>query len=303
MPWTALSLFIYSEYSIAKNLTTLYDLIMEAVSPREANTYGKLLAKSSPKADKIRQKWHEPAIGINKLKISSRSINYYEAIGLIKDPRGDKKAGWRKFTYIEAVYLLILCELRKYGIDTSFIKTFYDLFVKNDDKFFTDSVLLAHLGYKMTIVIEANQKEQILEVPELVERERRQEKDSCLSEIRINLSGIVYRLNDLLKTLPDNMALWFCSDFEDGALENFRKDWSEIDNILVEKRRQMKRGESFEMKYTMNGETVFNDTKPTKLDERTEKTLIDTIGDFGSATITVSGGKAANTTIKKSTKL
>ncbi len=279
----------------------VYDLIMKAISPREANTYGKLLAKCSPKADKIRQKWHEPAIGINKLKISSRSINYYEAIGLIRNPRGDKKSGWRKFTYIEAVYLLVLCELRKYGIDTSFIKIFYDLFVKNDDEFFTDAILLAHLGYKITIVIEADKKEQILEVSELIEREQMQE--DVLSEIRINLSGIVSRLNDLLKTMPDDVALWFCGDFEDGALGNFRKDLGELDNIIIQKRRQMKPGEAFEIKRTCNGEILLDDTKSIKIDKKTEKALIDAIGDYGSVTITASGGRAVKSIVKKSTKL
>ena len=144
---------------------------MEDVSSHETNLYGKLLALDSPEADRLRHDWHEPKIGANDLRISSRSINYYETIGLVRDPRGSEKKGWRKFSYIECVYLSIVRELRHYGIDTKYIKTFYDTFVKDDDELFTNSILLAHLGYKMTIIIESNQKEHILGTTDLKSRD------------------------------------------------------------------------------------------------------------------------------------
>ncbi|MDO4507992.1 MAG: hypothetical protein Q4B65_01200, partial [Candidatus Saccharibacteria bacterium] len=114
---------------------------MKSIEPNENNTYGKLLELASPEAREFFEKWHRPFVNVKTLKINSRSINYYETIGLIKNLRG-KKNGWRKFTYVEAVYLMILCEMRKYGIDTKFIKTFYNNFVRDNDEAFTEAILL-----------------------------------------------------------------------------------------------------------------------------------------------------------------
>jgi hypothetical protein len=65
----------------------------------------------------------------------------------------------------------------------------------------------------------------------------------------------------------------------------------------------MKPGEAFEIKRTCNGEILLDDTKSIKIDKKTEKALIDAIGDYGSVTITASGGRAVKSIVKKSTKL
>ena len=43
--------------------------------------------------------------------------------------------------------------------------------VKTDNEFFTNALLLTHLGYKITIVIEPNKAESILTAKELFDRE------------------------------------------------------------------------------------------------------------------------------------
>ena len=186
---------------------------MKDVSSREMNIYGKLLALDSPEADRLRRDWHEPKVGANDLKIGSRSINYYEAIGLIRDPRGGEKKGWRKYSYIECVYLSIVRELRHYGINTDYIKTFYDTFVKDDDELFTNSILLAHLGYKMTIVIGPNQKEHIFDTNDLVNREN--EKEDSEEEF----SKAKYRVQSSQIEDATSQAAMIVIDHENGQVK------------------------------------------------------------------------------------
>ena len=284
----------------------MYNLSMEGIEPHELNIYDQLLKLSSKQADTIRGIWrNEAVISANKLKISSRSINYYESIGLIKDPRSDDKKGWRKFTYVEAVYLLIVRELRHYGIDTDFIKTFYDSFIKNDDEFFTNALLLAHLGYKITIVIEPNKTESILTAKELYNREHGVDYDSYSSEIRLNLAYFAYEAEGLIKHggLTGEIAAWFRNELDDEALKSLRHDWNKQENMLVDRFRQLKPGESLAVKYANNGDIYTTYEKPVKITEDLGQSLADVAGDYGETTIKMSGGKAVKSTVKKSTKL
>ena len=278
---------------------------MQDVSSREMNIYGKLLALDSPEADRLRHDWHEPKVGANDLKIGSRSINYYEAIGLIRDPRGGEKKGWRRYSYIECVYLSIVRELRHYGIDTDYIKTFYDTFVKDDDELFTNSILLAHLGYKMTIVIEPNQKEHIFDTNDLVNRESEKEDSLRSSEIRVNLTSIVRKTNNLIagQLLPLEPDFWYNEELNDEGLKTLRNDWSEQENMLIDRFRSLKPEESFTVKRTKKGDTYTEYTEYFEIDKKLEKSLVDVAGDYSEITIRTSGGKAARGKVSKSTKL
>ncbi|MBR3263887.1 hypothetical protein IKF94_01460 [Candidatus Saccharibacteria bacterium] len=278
---------------------------MEILDSHEANIYGQLLSLTSPSADVIRQKWHERLININRLNISSRSINYYESIDLIQDPRNDVGRGWRRFTYIEAVYLLIVRELRRYGIDTSFIKTFYDSFLKKDDSLFTDAILLVHLGYTITITIEPNGTEHILSARELAERSDGSEPPA--SEIRLNLASFVYWADCLLGghvPLQLDPYLWLDdkarNDKDLGAL---REDWCEQEKMLVDRFRQTASGESFMVKRTLKGETYTEYNRPIKIDRKLEESLADIAGDYGEVIIKMSGRRAVRGSVKKTTKL
>ena len=285
----------------------MYNLSMGTVEPYELNIYKQLLELSSPAADTVRRIWrYEPVISANKLKISSRNINHYESIGLIKDPRTkDNKKGWRKFTYVEAVYLLIVRELRHYEVNTDYIKTFYDSFVKTDNEFFTNALLLVHLGYKITIVIEPNKTESILTAKELFDREHSVEYDLYSSEIRLNLACFARRAEDLIRNenLTSEIATWFRDELDDEALKELRRDWSEKENILIDKFRQLKPGESFAVKYANNGDIHTTHEKPIEVKEDLARSLVDVAGDYGEATIKMSGGRAVRGTVKKSTKL
>ena len=280
---------------------------MDAIEPHELNIYKQLLEMSSPAADTIRRIWrYEPVISANKLKISSRNINHYESIGLIKDPRADdNKKGWRKFTYIEAVYLLIVRELRHYEVNTDYIKTFYDSFVKTDNELFTNALLLVHLGYKITIVIEPNKTESILTAKELFDREHSVDYDLYSSEIRLNLACFAHRAEDLIRneSLTSEIAAWFRDELDDEALKELRRDWSEKENTLIDRFRQLKPGESFAVKYANNGDIYTTYEKPVKINEDLGRSLTDVTGDYGEMTIKTSGGRAVRGTVKKSTKL
>lgn len=289
----------------SKKLTMMYNLSMDVKDPSYlANIYGETLKRVSKNAEILRQRWHEPRITANILKIGSRSINYYESIGLIKDPRDKEGRGWRKFTYVEAVYLVIVRELRRYGIDFDIIKTFYDAYIRNDDSFFTDAILMVTLGYRITIVIEPKCT-RILNARELEERDTSKAHETYSSEIRVNLACSMRRVDDLIKKCPltSEHSLWFCSEVEDEELKSMRRDWSLYENLIMDKVRQVKAGESIEIKRTTNGDILTEHTKLVRLNDVPTQLAEAAVGEYGNVNITMRGGKVVKAISKKSTKL
>lgn len=279
---------------------------MKIMEPHEISIYSKLLQLSSKQADAIRGIWrNEQVISANKLKISSRLINHYEFKGLIKDSRLDNKKGWRKFTYVEAVYLLIVRELRRYGVSTEFIKTFYDSFVQDDDELFTNALLLVHLGYKITIIIEPDKTESILDANELYDREHSADYGLYSSEIRLNLAYFAHEAESIIRHHgpTGEVATWFRNEFDDKELKPLRRDWNELENEIMDEIRQLEPEESLLVKIMANGDIQTKHRKPIKIDDELKQSLVDAMGDYGEMTITTSGGRLVKSTVEKSTKL
>lgn len=178
-------------------------------------------------------------------------------------------------------------------------------FVKTDNEFFTNALLLTHLGYKITIVIEPNKTESILTTKELFDREHSVDYDLYSSEIRLNLACFVHRAEDLIRNenLTSEIATWFRDELDDEALKELRHDWSEKENTLIDRFRQLKPGESFAVKYANNGDIYTTYEKPVKIDEDLGRSLTDVTGDYGEMTIKTSGGRTVRGIVKKSTKL
>lgn len=56
-------------------------------------------------------------------ELTYRKINDWDKKDLIRGSRTNKKAGWRKFSVIDFVKLLIICDLRRFGMHIENIKS------------------------------------------------------------------------------------------------------------------------------------------------------------------------------------
>ena len=62
-----------------------------------------------------------------------RFINYLTETGLLDDRRDTTGVGWRKFSFIEIVYINTVIALRKFGVKAEVIKPIYNFFSKQYD--------------------------------------------------------------------------------------------------------------------------------------------------------------------------
>ena len=70
---------------------------------------------------KIIREFNEQKFTIGEENISSRVLNHWYEMGLIKDDRVDKKS-WKKFSASELVWIRIIIKLRNFGLDLKRIK-------------------------------------------------------------------------------------------------------------------------------------------------------------------------------------
>lgn len=59
---------------------------------------------------------------LNISDMSYRIINHWEKNGLISVNRGDDGTGWRKYSYMDAIWINLIVELRKFGVSIENIK-------------------------------------------------------------------------------------------------------------------------------------------------------------------------------------
>lgn len=70
---------------------------------------------------------------ITKKDITHRVLSHWDTEGLIECERNNDK-GWRKFNFVESLWLFIVKELRQYGISIDIIRKVKECFFKEDTK-------------------------------------------------------------------------------------------------------------------------------------------------------------------------
>jgi hypothetical protein len=83
---------------------------------------------------------------------SYRFINNLEAVGLLPNRRRNENAGWRKLNWVEHIYILIVAELRKYGMKTEAIRPFADAFLDKTNNAALISIMSVMRGVEITLV-------------------------------------------------------------------------------------------------------------------------------------------------------
>lgn len=85
---------------------------------------------------KLAKVWTEPKIGLKNGSATYRFINYLDETGLLPDSRNGSKAGWRRFSIRDYIYLDIVMALRKFNVKAEQIRPVFEVFSQpynNDD--------------------------------------------------------------------------------------------------------------------------------------------------------------------------
>jgi hypothetical protein len=111
---------------------------------------------------KLAEAWSKPKVRIPDDVASYRFINYLTSTGLLDDRRETTGKGWRRFSYVECVYLNIVIALRKFGVKASSITPIYEVFAKQYDNpdqavymglEWLDILITVHCGTEMELLI------------------------------------------------------------------------------------------------------------------------------------------------------
>ena len=79
-----------------------------------------------------RKNINTPYKGMAEMGLTYRLINHWEQNGIIEVERGVDGQGWRKFSFMDQIWIRFVVELRSFGISLENIKTIYDQLRTND---------------------------------------------------------------------------------------------------------------------------------------------------------------------------
>lgn len=82
-----------------------------------------------------RKKMNTPYKVMTESGLSYRLINHWEQNGIIDVERGVDGKGWRKFSFMDQIWIRLVVELRSFGISLKNIKTIYNQLRTNDIDF------------------------------------------------------------------------------------------------------------------------------------------------------------------------
>lgn len=111
----------------------------------------------------LEDKINEEIFTVKDTPLSYRQINSLDEDDLLNKTRKNKK-GWRKFSLKELVYISILEELKKYGLQHSQLKELSNLFLKRDYSYLINLAIGCVLGQiEITIQINSDGKTDIFD--------------------------------------------------------------------------------------------------------------------------------------------
>lgn len=104
-----------------------------------------LLMQGTGFIDKYRKFLNKKTFRVADTDLSYRQINSLDGNKIIKDTRKNKK-NWRKFSFKELIFFLIIKELRQYGIKDEQLKSLRNVFFGSDNSLHTDFSLIKIFG-------------------------------------------------------------------------------------------------------------------------------------------------------------
>jgi len=255
----------------------------------------KLLGVPEELRAKLAGSWSLPKAGIKSDGATYRFINYLTSTGLLDDRREASGKGWRKFSYVECIYLNIVVALRKFGVKVEAIKPVYELFSRQYDKperaiYFglrwLDILIAVHCGVEMELIIQDDGQVLVCD-PQMMSMLG---TGATRGSLRISLSTMVNQLRVSNGQVPIEIK----RSFGDLPL-----NMAELDAVIG--MRSLKHGQdTLHIKRTANGTLIEKDKIEETSDELTDKINALITEDFSSVRADKRQGKVVN--VKKTTQ-
>jgi DNA-binding transcriptional MerR regulator len=249
----------------------------------------KLLGVSEKQRMDLAKAWSLPRVGIQNDSATYRFINYLTSTGLLDDRRETTGKGWRKFSYVECIYINIVVALRKFGVKIEAIKPIYELFSQPYDNpkrsiysglSWLDILIVVHAGEEMELLIEEDGQVLVCD-PQTMRLFGTGATEGCL---RVSLSSMVNQL----RTANGMQPIEIKHSYSDLTLNN-----AEIDTII--EMRDLKHGqEMLRIRRTANSTLIEKDTIEEVSDELTNKVNALLKEDFSSVRADKRQGKVVN---------
>lgn len=243
----------------------------------------------------LAEAWSVPKAGIQNNGASYRFINYLTSTGLLDDRREVSGKGWRKFSYVECIYLNIVLALRKFGVKVEAIKPVYELFSPKYDNpkramyfglSWLDVLIIVHAGEEMELIIQEDGQVLVCD-PQMMSLFGTGATEGSL---RISISTMVNQLRVATGKQPIKIK----HSFGDLPLNN-----AEIDTVIGI--RDLKQGQdTLHIRRTANGTLIEKDKIEEVSDELTEKINALLTEDFSTVRADKRQGKVVN--VKKTTQ-
>lgn len=152
---------------------------------------------------------------VSDTKLTYRQINSLESSGLLPASREDTK-GWRDFSYRDMVFLKIIVECRKFGLENTQLVNLKNLFyktkIKNINKKIKSSLTVGDYCFYLAIANKQQIKIGISATGDVVFAERSEPKFTRVESKSVN-SYLSINFNHIVNELLENVQL------KDGAVQ------------------------------------------------------------------------------------
>lgn len=260
------------------------------------------MASSHDAVKRSRDVLMNPIFRASEINASYRFLNYLETTGLLKDRRTDRAKGWRKLSWIEHVYVLVIVELRKYGVRAEVMKDFADVFLDEKRNVALMSMMAVLGGTEITLLFKADGQCAILDPLHLGFYESGELEDLVLpkgaGEIQLKLSYFVNQLWESVGIEPITIKQFF------GRLqydEMIKGSLSEAEKEAIVSMRKLSPNDSLSVRRLSNGREMLLDVDQSlSIDEELALRINRLVeGDFANMSVIKRDGKIVS--IKKST--
>lgn len=170
---------------------------------------------------KVGRSWSNPTAKMSDNSVTYRFVNYLDEKGLVADHRTNGKKGWRRFSYVDIIYLELAVALRRIGIKSDILEHIYRVFSApyEDSKAlyrgidWLDILLAVHCGIEIELLISPGNKCPIFCDPGMAFLFGTHATEG---QIRISLSSIVNRVRTMASLAPIKIVY----NLSSGGLNN-----------------------------------------------------------------------------------